>query len=444
MRFNRMRYRHNGTGFAGSYTVSNIDPEAPGTGTVLDGLSWTQAERCLDSDHDHYDAKTGEEKWHDLWLQKITFQDTNDLPVVSGSVAGEGGYTASFSDYVINALSVTRDPFIDFVENSSIEDVYDFPVNSGNPAVAQDYDPWSFSLFGEFDPIYGHVDVSSQLSPDLVLLDRANPLRKKVNVPSALLETIKDLPSLIFNKGTTLLKSGANQNLQWEFGWKPLINDIDNLTTVAKLIDRRIEAILSLAKGKVVSRARIEKVTGTSSDSFEFPTDIGPNFGTLTGVSKRTTNLERWGCVEYAVPPEVRDELSKLSFEQSKIAAIRSLTGLYANNPAALWELLPWSWLVDWVVPFQLMLERYSNIYPLIPQRVCIMTTRSTDFVINWTLQDASMGSMGPGVIRGNHTTKERAVSNEPNHLPNVSSGKPILDLRRIGILASLIAQRRK
>ncbi len=117
----------------------------------------------------------------------------------------------------------------------------------------------------------------------------------------------------------------ANRYLEYVYGWKPLVNDIYTLVEKAKKISE--DPLILNARGSSTRQYDIRpQVFGASS----------PNSTTeiLSGVDLITTRCSIWA----KVLPEH--------------AGLRSLNQLGLVNPFSLaWELLPWSFVVDWVVP---------------------------------------------------------------------------------------------
>nr|UOL48982.1 MAG: putative maturation protein [Leviviridae sp.] len=295
--------------------------------------------------------------------------------------------------------------------------------------------------------LWTHIDLGAQFSPALELLSRTNPLEPELNLPGNLLETVKDLPRLIYEEGLTLLKLAGGSVLKWEFGWKPLLADLASLLGVGEQVSKRLMVLRDLLQGKAVTRsAAIEKLT--DEDSFH----IDNALGSLGLDVRRSTVVERWGSVRYTIADIAQEDLDSLNHDLDEWFAVRSLLGLYFTNPATLWEVLPFSWLIDWFVPFQKMLEKYSNIIPLEARESCICTRTTTKFhgQLDGTLGQA-YPDVNPDIIlevsnplewSGVRCTKERVASNDPATLPSLPVGTSILSTRQWTILLAIAAQR--
>jgi hypothetical protein len=114
--------------------------------------------------------------------------------------------------------------------------------------------------------------------------------------------------------------------------------------------------------------------------------------------------------------------------------------GLHSRNPATLWEVLPWSWFVDWIIPVQELLNTYGGLLPVYPRNVNVMTKTQTDFVFRNMDSNAYWQMDVPASYR--RETKERVVLAPDGSLPQIAGGHPTIDLHRLGILASIRARR--
>jgi len=162
-------------------------------------------------------------------------------------------------------------------------------------------------------------------------------------IPSA--TGLNDLSSRASNA-----RRAGSAYLNYEFGWKPLVNDIQNL---AHTINKAEELWEKYAKnsGRLLTR-KFSWPTETSKDVNVYHDRIaaplledgyydGPGFtGTLTITRERTT--KRWfeGSFMYFIP-ERDNEVLEFRAKARKLLNV-DLT------PEVLWNLAPWSWALDW------------------------------------------------------------------------------------------------
>ena len=137
-----------------------------------------------------------------------------------------------------------------------------------------------------------------------------------------------------------VIKGASNKWLSYTYGLKPLLNDV-------------YSSIRALAEGPEVNLIKLERA------SFGQPIWVSHSYSPADGVLYTNQLSGRFKCVS-----EVRFEI--------KNPLLRSLDKLGLLNPASIaWELVPFSFVVDWFVP----VGRYiQDIVP--PQGV--------DFVSGW------------------------------------------------------------
>lgn len=135
--------------------------------------------------------------------------------------------------------------------------------------------------------------------------------------------------------GLSTSKSLASNWLQLQYGWKPLLKDIENLSTVF---------------GNLTSAGRqVHRVTGSGSAMNELTVAYPPgdqsiglsNTGKTTHISRHTVKLG----VSYVIDDDATAFFAQLGF----------------TNPINLaWEVLPFSFVVDWFLPIGSFLESHS------------------------------------------------------------------------------------
>lgn len=169
------------------------------------------------------------------------------------------------------------------------------------------------------------------------------------------------LPSLI---GSTILRdkigffrSLGSEYLNYEFGWKPLLAD---LQAIAKSIDESEKLLTQLARdsGRNVRR----RYSFPAERGITITSGVGgitPALSSLIGglsFSQAEQDYHRsWfsGCYTYHYDPADLSEASRIATQA------RLLLGLKID-PEVLWNLAPWSWLVDWFVNIGPVLHNLS------------------------------------------------------------------------------------
>lgn len=152
------------------------------------------------------------------------------------------------------------------------------------------------------------------------------------------------------------LKVPAEDYLAVQFGWKPVVNEVLSVANAISEKDAVIKQYLR-DSGKLVRR-RYDFPTEISETVTEVAVDATPYIPGGAGglldkvdlsrgrvVKVRRTEIHRWfsGGFTYCVPTGYS---TRESIQRQVILAKKTL-GI-TITPEVLWNLLPWSWAVDW------------------------------------------------------------------------------------------------
>ncbi len=173
----------------------------------------------------------------------------------------------------------------------------------------------------------------------------ANSLRalRKLNFAGAVsaLKSGTDAPFKIRQQGLSALKPVASNWLQLQYGWKPLLKDIEE---AIQLLPE------SFDQGNTVCRVT-SSGTVKWSDTLPFPPGDAVIGASKVGVTTQTART----TVKYGISYRLED------------AALQYFAQLGFTNPINLaWEVLPFSFVVDWFLPIGSWLESLSNFHGLV------------------------------------------------------------------------------
>lgn len=194
--------------------------------------------------------------------------------------------------------------------------------------------------------------------------NKFKPLKPEVGLAQTIAEA-RDLPrmlmqgSRVFHEAWKSIggkrhikdtsKSVADHFLSYQFGWIPFISDVRGFYNLSKNLDTKIGNLKRNNKKWIrrTGSVKVDYVPGTVTNynfTSHYPNDAWPlcqsTTGNATTVNRYTTkNVHFVGVYRYYVP-----ELDSPNWHSW---AIRRLYGLQIT-PTLLWELTPWSWLVDW------------------------------------------------------------------------------------------------
>lgn len=193
-----------------------------------------------------------------------------------------------------------------------------------------------------------------------------NPL---FSLSTALGELREGLPKIVgletLQTRTARAKGAGSEYLNVEFGWKPLISDLQKFHYVTSNADALVKQYESNSGKRLKRRMNFPLETSTtitSSNSYSWPlvAAFGNNLYNGQGklVKTTTTTTKRWfaGCFTYYLPPYKEGDHNIARSEQ--IANY-----LYGTRitPDTLWNLTPWSWAADWVGNIGDIMTNVSN-----------------------------------------------------------------------------------
>lgn len=157
----------------------------------------------------------------------------------------------------------------------------------------------------------------------------------------------------MFGRRTPSSRDYTDQWLNTQFGWVPFLSDFRNFYQTTKNLEKQIQ-YLKNNNGKWVKRdctvsRREEREQFSYSDVTSHAPTLNSYFYTQSaykavGHTKlfKVTNVHDWfeGRFRYYIP--------NIDTPEWRTRAIAELYGA-KPNAALLWELTPWSWLIDWV-----------------------------------------------------------------------------------------------
>ncbi len=282
------------------------------------------------------------------------------------------------------------------------------------------------------------VNVGQYINP---LFAASNPYRANILVPAFLAE-LRELPKMIYDLGRLKLNkrpifhSPADLAKAWvgaNFGWAPLIGDLTKLADFHLQTAKRQKEFDRLhSSAGLVRRINLGTHAG-GGGSFSFAWGEYTNHGTLSGTG--TSQSKIWGVVRYRpalapddspmrrpAPPELR----------------RILSGLTRDGvTASAWELIPWSWLIDYVYDVGGALKANSGMRFLTVERACIMVHTTCNMVAPAASKTDPYGrttSISPATLT--YEWKTRTPVTGPSILP--TPHVPELSGSQLSILGSL------
>jgi len=278
------------------------------------------------------------------------------------------------------------------------------------------------------DSLYAHLSIPDRPSNAFLATDtvvKTNPSRPVVDLSVSIAE-LRELPKLIQKEGDDLIRKWGKQTLSREFGWVPLVKDLRKLATIRDDVVKRMNEIKRLREEKGLRRT-IDLWAGSSSGTFDVITQSGYKL-IVHHYLDYTTQTKIRGHIVWTP-----DDLG-ITEGRYLLRTIDAVLGLKLDM-STLWNLMPWSWIIDWFSNLGDILEGNRNIIGASHGQVQLMEHSIT------TIQGKS--NYPDGVITpffGKLETKNRRrFSGSP-----IDVQLPFLTNRQITILGAIAVTRRR
>lgn len=260
------------------------------------------------------------------------------------------------------------------------------------------------------------------------LLAETNPSRPVVDLP-VLLGELPEFVHLARGYGNGWLKAIARGNLTYQFGIRPLISDLTSLMSFHDEYAKRMRELRSLKQGTLRRKRALFRGRTTSGGSWVVNSG-STNGGTIDTNFSKITEEEVWGFTRWKPSigfPETDDAL--------RTAAWRAVLGLTVDFSTA-WNLMPWSWLVDWCTSAGDYLLANRNIIPCTATGTCVMSRQTTTVIYTHAGGSFPNGMtlstpVGPWVVKVYSKSRNPVSATLDAHLP-------ILSYRQLSILGSI------
>jgi hypothetical protein len=184
---------------------------------------------------------------------------------------------------------------------------------------------------------------------------RMSPLRPSANVGQFLVE-LHDLPKLplkMFTKAG-FFKALGSEYLNAEFGWKPFVKDLQDMYKTWQSVDSRIRQLVR-DNGKPVRRRislthdvdTIEDIPQPLHQLRVYPNGWGETVDNTINHHGSKCTRKVMAYTDIWANGRFRYYMFYNSDNHWNDKARLALFGLNPT-PALLWEVMPWSWLIDW------------------------------------------------------------------------------------------------
>jgi len=209
--------------------------------------------------------------------------------------------------------------------------------------------------------VYGDKNESLLTKEGAVAISLCNPINSASDLGTGLAESMREgIPSIpgiqSWRRRTEILKAAGSEYLNYIFGWAPLVKEVNDVVDATRH-HRDIMKQYHHGEGRNTHREfhfptkREQRDTVVTKEwplasSAQLSTSyVNIGLGAPGRQVSRVTETKRWfeGCFTYALPSST-DSWRKAYGFGSQADQLYGLT----LTPDILWELVPWSWAVDW------------------------------------------------------------------------------------------------
>lgn len=207
------------------------------------------------------------------------------------------------------------------------------------------------------------------------LLAKTNPYRPQFSIQVAIREMV-ELLSLFRITARTFAGFAGSAYLNYRFGWKALLNDLESALGVTKALESRLREFHSLQEGGI-RRSKVFLDTYRTKRSFD-PVLINssPSPSSVRVTSIKTYHTEVYGSLRWMLAPGAWRVFEDLTPLQEFNHALRAVLDLSEISYATIWEVIPFSFLIDYFIEIGPYFEANRGFSVVEPHYTCI--TRRT------------------------------------------------------------------
>lgn len=200
------------------------------------------------------------------------------------------------------------------------------------------------------------------------LLERTNPFRSEFSVPVFIKELV-EISSLFQFAAKSFAGYVGGQYLNYRFGWVQFVRDVKTLSDISTALERRVRELISLQKHGGLRRNIALDSKALSGSIVNFPTNSTWGFQCRVTLNWHKEVKFR-GSIRWVPTRDFSEDLRRLGVIN---LAFRKVFDLEKVDPETLWNLIPWSWLIDYFADIGGYLAATNGSAKLIPYDVCIM-----------------------------------------------------------------------
>jgi hypothetical protein len=221
------------------------------------------------------------------------------------------------------------------------------------------------------------------------------------------------------------LRGAARANLMYQFGIAPLISDIEVLMGFQQLVDKRVEEIERLRTRGLRRTIPLWNESETQTIRNQI---IHSNGVSLRADLTKTTTVQIRGHIRW------RATSNWIKSDESMRGAVRDSILGARIDPTSIYELMPWSWLIDYFLNLGTMVKATRNNFDAIHDIVRIMTETTTQV----TSSNHTTSGSGNYIVRCEPFTVTSVTKTRRLTTPSISAHTGFLQPAQWSILGSL------
>lgn len=248
----------------------------------------------------------------------------------------------------------------------------------------------------------------------LRLLEKTNPFRSEFSVPVFIKELV-DIGSMFKLAARSFAGFVGGAYLNYRFGWLTFIQDLKTLASITKALERRIKEFNSLKRhGGLRRRVYLGGHSGTLTDPLFL---ANSTWGWTARINlNHSARVDVYGSVRWVPTRDFREDLRQLNIIN---LAFRKVFDLEAPDPSTVWEMIPFSWLIDYFTSIGTYLRANNGAVLVQPKDICLVRKYSCDSHGTLVAKDPTH-DFTSNACYGSCTVTQRTVITSLPTFPNI------------------------
>jgi hypothetical protein len=286
-------------------------------------------------------------------------------------------------------------------------------------------------LFGQ--PNWSHLSPTSTPPSDVQAVTevaaQTNPSVPHVDLAATIGDFFMNVPEVLYKKGYNYKRlRGGNTVAEINFGWLPLFRDLQKLIDFTRAMDARVKELKNYFTPNGGSNRRYLWADSAQDDSGDV--SFWTLEGGVHGYIHTVTTSRKWASVRWKA-----DTAGIPSAGELRSKALSTIHG-WRLDPDTIWELMPWSWFVDYFVNIGSFLKATRNNLDIHTTGSCVMFHQRT--TAEQIITSASpYWSLTPGVSL--YETKYRTLTD----IGLTQNAVPLVGARQLVTLLGIAANLR-